>query len=85
MVFIRKFKISDVQFQGFQVNLDMDNIDTLEDICNGVKNALVTHLQENQFEILVSRARNIKFHIHDHQFGDILIKDEDVFWVCSHD
>ena len=80
-----KCKISDRLFQGFEVNIDLDYYHSLEEICNQVKRTLITHLQMYNFQSLVSKAKQINFHIHDYKFGEILLfKEDEKLWVCNH-
>ena len=39
------FKISDKHFQGYEVTLDLDYFETIEEIVNQVTNTLKTHLE----------------------------------------
>ena len=39
------FKISDKHFQGYEVTLDLDYFETVEEICNQVTDTLKTHLE----------------------------------------
>jgi hypothetical protein len=82
---VHKFKISDRLFQGFEIDLDLDYYDSVEEICKQVKETLLVHLNSNNFEVLKDEAEKINFHIHDFDFGDILLKEEeDITWVCNH-
>ena len=78
-------KLSDKTFQGFEVRLDMDYINTKEEICKQVKSTLVTHLEWFKFEVLVGMAKTIDFHIHDRELKDILMMEEnETLWICNH-
>ena len=44
------FKISDRDFQGYEVTLDLDYYETIEEICNQVTQTLKTHLELHKFE-----------------------------------
>ena len=79
------FKISDRHFQGYEVILDLDYFETIEDICNQVVTTLKTHLELHKFEQLLERLKEKDFHIHDETMGSILLKSQDdIVWVCSH-
>ena len=78
-------KISDKTFQGFEVRIDTDYIDSKKDICKKVKSTLVTHLEWFKFEILVGMAKSLKLHIHDKEIKDILMMEEnETLWICNH-
>ena len=79
------FKISDDLFQGFEVVLDMDYFENTEEICTQVEKTLKTHLELHKFERLIESLKTKKFHIHDEEFGSILLKtQEQVVWICTH-
>ena len=82
---IRNFKVSDELFQGFEIALDLDYYDSNEEICKQMQQSLIGFLENHSFEILTLRAKNLQLHIHDIEFGTILISEPDTeFWVCSH-
>ena len=82
---VHKFKISDKLFQGYEVDLDLDYYDSVDEICRQVKETLLVHLDLHNFGMLKEEAKKINFHIHDFDFGDILLKEEgDITWVCNH-
>ena len=79
------FKLSDELFQGYEVVLDLDYFENLNEIYDQVTNTLKTHLELHKFELLLERLKEKKFHIHDETFGNILLKSQsDIVWVCSH-
>jgi len=79
------FKISDKHFQGYEVILDLDYFETIEEICEQVVTTLKTHLELHKFEQLLERLKQKDFHIHDETMGAILLKSQDeIVWVCSH-
>jgi hypothetical protein len=79
------FKISDKHFQGYEVILDLDYFETIEEICEQVVTTLQTHLELHKFEQLLERLKHKDFHIHDETMGAILLKSQDeIVWVCSH-
>ena len=51
------FKISDSHFQGYEVTLDLDYFETIEEICNQVTQTLKTHLELHKFELLLERLK----------------------------
>ena len=72
-------------FGGFQTQIDLNYMESKNDICNQVKRTLITTLQTNNLTSLVHKATNINFHIHDLEFGQILLKHEnDKIWICNH-
>ena len=82
---IVKFKISDELFQGFEVVLDLDYFETMDEICKQVTRTLRYQLEFQNFEMLLEKLDDRNFHIHDEEFGSILLKSpEDIVWICSH-
>ena len=78
------FKISDRIFQGFEVILDTDYFDSNEHICNQVKRCLITHCETYKLENLNREVKSMNFHIHDSEFGEILLKKKNtIIWICS--
>ena len=72
-------------FGGFQTNIDLNYMDNKNDICNQVKRTLITTLQMNNLEALAIKAEKINFHIHDLEFGQILLMQENQkVWICNH-
>ena len=42
-------------------------------------------LDLHKFEVLKGEAKKINFHIHDWEFGNILLQGEGtIIWVCNH-
>ena len=81
----RKFILSDETFQGFELNLDLDFYDSTEEICAHMKQNLTGFLENCNLESLLKIAKELHLHIHDIEFGTILISEpHQVFWVCSH-
>jgi len=84
-MYLRKFKISDDHFHGFSVQVDMDNFDTTEAICDYVKTLLVDFLHKHNLANLVDIAKKKQFNIHDREFGALLLLPvEEVIYVCHH-
>lgn len=78
-------KISDRTFQGFEVRINTDYIDSKKDIYKQVKSTLVSHLEWFKFEVLANMAKSLNLHIHDKEIENILMMEENqVLWVCNH-
>lgn len=77
------FKLSDELFQDFEVKLNMEYFDSIEQICFQVKRTLETHLKTYNFSNLIRKLKSKNFHTHDYTFLDILKKEKSsVFWIC---
>lgn len=80
-----KCEISCEFFGGFTTEIDLNYMDSKKDICDQVKRTLITTLQMNNLEALVIRAEKINFHIHDLDFGQILMMQSNKkLWICNH-
>lgn len=78
-------KISDKIFQGFEVYLDTNYIETVDEICKQVHSTLMTHLETYNFVSLLDKVKPIHFHIHDCDMGQILMMQENaILWICNH-
>ena len=72
-------------FGGFTTQVDLNYMDSKTDICDQVKRTLITTLQINNLPALVFRAEKTTFHIHDFEFGQILMmQDNQKLWICNH-
>tara|TARA_Y100001935_G_C17017960_1_gene366309 strand:+ start:315 stop:620 length:306 start_codon:yes stop_codon:yes gene_type:complete len=80
-----KCEISCEFFGGFTTQVDLNYMDSKKDICEQVKRTLITTLQINNLSALADKAEKINFHIHDFDFGDILLMDNSKkLWICNH-
>ena len=81
----RLFVASSELFSGFKVYIDIQYIDTLDDIVNIFLNELRIVLKENNFENLLKKIVDGEFHIHSHPLEQILTSNQDdIFFVCNH-
>jgi len=81
----RTFIASSRLFSGFKVVIDIQYIDTLEDIVKIFVNELRKVLAINNLEALLEECVEYKFHIHSHTLPTILTSNKDeIFYVCNH-
>jgi len=81
----RKFICSSEYFSGFFVMININEIQTIDDIIIKFYNKLINILQNNHFEKLVEIAKNRNFHIHSYEIEDILSSSpNDMFYICDH-
>tara|TARA_B100000787_G_scaffold4237_1_gene3172 strand:- start:74 stop:340 length:267 start_codon:yes stop_codon:yes gene_type:complete len=81
----RTFIASSRLFSGFKVEIDIQYIDTLEDIVKIFVNELRKVLAINNLEALLEECVEDKFHIHSHTLPTILTSNKDeIFYVCNH-
>jgi predicted translin family RNA/ssDNA-binding protein len=81
----RTFIYSHNVFQGFTRKIDLDYVESIDDIIKKLHNELITYLQHEKLKTLIRKVDIKRLHIHDFTFGDILISEpEKVFYVCDH-
>ena len=81
----RTFIASSRLFSGFKVVIDIQYIDTLEDIVKIFVNELRKVLAINNLEALLEECVEGKFHIHSHTLPTILTSNKDeIFYICNH-
>ena len=81
----RRCCISDNEFWGFEIIIDLDYYDSLEEIVAYVKYHLVNSLTKLKLEGMIKKANEKKFHIHDIEMGTLLMSDENsTIWICGH-
>ena len=85
MVNNRKFVLSDDLFQSFEMVIDLDVVETIEEIISLIVSMLFNVLRENKLDILKNILKSRKFHAHDYSFEDVLLsKSNTIFYICSH-
>ena len=77
--------ISDELFSGFTINVDLDYYFNTGELCEYVKNRLISSLDQLNLSGLSFIAKEKKFHIHDMDIYKLrsLPLGEKV-WICSH-
>ena len=83
MVNLRTFIISDELFSGFESIIDLDEVDSIEEIISIVVNKLSILLKNAKLQILFNKVSKTNFHIHDFSFTDILL-NENIYYICNH-
>ena len=88
---IRTFIVSQKLFWGYKCQVDLDKVNSLNEICEFVRQQLKKDLLSKNLIVLDEMLEGkhgetkVDFHIHDHQFGDILLSEPNQeFYVCSH-
>ena len=78
MQFNRKFIISCKFFGGFEVTLDVNQYESIEEIIQYITDQLKETLSKNKLNNLVEMLNKTYhlYHIHDYEFIDILLKDD---------
>ena len=85
MVNNRKFSISGSIFSRYDTTINLDLIDSIDDILIVVINRIREDIKNYPGLLEELKKEEEKFHIHDKKFGDILMSEPDtIFYVCSH-
>ena len=83
MVNIRKFCISGGIFSGFETLVDLDKVESIQDIIFSVIDNLKVFLCK--MYSLSEMIDPLVYHIHDYTFEHILLSNPDeIFYVCNH-
>lgn len=78
-------KISDEDFGGYNIAVDVRYYRDINSIAEYVKNMLIHSLKDLNLNNLVSKAQNKQFHIHDKNLYQILqMNGTDTLYVCGH-
>tara|TARA_Y100000389_G_C17402542_1_gene486152 strand:- start:894 stop:1157 length:264 start_codon:yes stop_codon:yes gene_type:complete len=84
MVNNRLFQISSPIFNGYNVNIDLDEYDNINVIVNYVKEQLYLYLKNGNFDVLCDKVNNTMFHIHDVTYENMLMSDvSSIFYICE--
>ena len=86
MVNLRTVAISDTDFSHFQTTVDLDDVESIEDIILTVTDRLKNMLANNIFVSLSDRVDRRTWHVHDYTIVDMLTDNnvDKVYYVCSH-
>jgi len=81
----RTFIASSELFSGFKVEINIQSIDTVDNIIKIFTDELKTVLKKYNFEILLESVNVGKFHVHSHTLEQILISNKDeIIYICDH-
>jgi hypothetical protein len=81
----RKFIASCEIFGGYEVIIDLNVCNSIDDIINIFYEHLRNYLMEGNLDILLTHLNQHKFHIHDYPWSNMLHSpDETVFYICNH-
>lgn len=80
--YIKNIIFSSKYFNGFIVKIDIRYTENINDIINYSVNNLLEILKKYNFENLIDILNNTKFHIHTHNYEEILLTN-DIIYVCD--
>lgn len=80
----RVCEFSSELFGRFQYKLDLNDVDSIDEIIVLAISYLRTVLKQHLFEVLVEKVDKTNWHIHSHTFEDILLNENEKIWICDH-
>ena len=81
----RRFVASSELFTGFELYVDIEIHDTMDNIINVFYENLYNILSLHKFEVLLEKLTYCQFHIHDITMDDIINMDsEKIIYICDH-
>jgi predicted transcriptional regulator len=81
----RTFIASSELFSGFKMEINIQSIDTIDNIIKIFTDELKSILKKYNFEILLESVNVKKFHVHSHTLEQILISNNDeIIYICDH-
>lgn len=87
MVNFRIIEFSHKLFSGFQRMIDLDEVESIQDIIDFMYIQLMEYLHMGNLELLIQNLKEskTKLHIHDFTFGTILLTSPPVIiYICDH-
>ena len=85
MSLIKTFCISSELFSFYQKDIDVNSVESIEEIILLVVTELDDLLKNNHLEILSEELNKCKFHIHDYTFEVICQESSPAkFYICDH-
>jgi hypothetical protein len=82
--YCRTCEISSETFGGFQCKINIEKVESLDEITALVISQLRVVLETLRFQRLVENVDKIKWHIHSHTLNDIHTKENEIIWICDH-
>ena len=85
MVNLRTFRMSDEFYSYYRTQIDLDEVNSLEEIVEKVRLNLIGDLNNLGLEVLAEKAKNKKFDTHGYTFEEVLLSESNCeFYVCGH-
>lgn len=92
MPYIKRFCISGSVFWGWHTNIDLDDMNSMEDIIQIVRQRLRAWVdtaarvtQQDDMHGLYKAIEDLTMWCHDMTFGEILVSDIDTIYLCHCD
>lgn len=80
-----KFKLSSKYFQGYEFVIHKDEIDSLEQVSENLKNNLIIDLKNLHLEYLLSLVNKKPFHYHGYDLINVLTSEDvnKTWYICE--
>ena len=79
------FEASSELFSGYNITLDVNICNSIEDIILYFRNSLENMLRTYNLVYLLEKYEQCNFHIHSFTFEDIITsKHNQIFYICDH-
>jgi hypothetical protein len=77
--------ISDEIFQGFSLNISLHNFESIKDLCEYIKDKLISNLILLNLDKLIEKAKLLNLHSHEYKFyQDICSSQAEIIYLCCH-
>jgi len=77
-------QISDEHFWGYNIEIDLDNYSSYNELSILLKKELIKFLKRNNLLNLVDMAENLKLHNHSYiKYNDLYKSGEDIIYFCG--
>jgi len=82
----RQFIISSELFQGFKMEIDDEEMTSMDDIIKKIQTRLIHDMEQIGLNYLMEQAIKRKFHHHSYHFIDILQNNDPnkIWYICDH-
>jgi hypothetical protein len=85
MVNFRTFRMSDEFYSYYRTQIDLDEVNSMEEIVERVRLHLIHDLNNLGLEILAEKAKNKHFDTHGYTFEEVLLSESNKeFYICGH-
>lgn len=86
MSLIKTFALSSALFSYYEKDIDVNEVESIDEIILLVVTELQDLLKRNNLDILSEELNKCKFHIHDYTFEVIRQESSSAkFYICDHD
>lgn len=80
---IRKFQLSDDIFWGYQVDINLNTVNSIKQIISIIKHDIISYLKPHNLEILIEKITDKK--LYSIPFEDILLSNpKEIIYICNH-